>query len=425
MKSVKITRTTSLAIGVVAVLGMVLLLGSVAALAQSSKGTVTGTVTDPTGGVIPGATVTLTNKETNLAREVKTNEAGIYRFDAVDLGVYRIRVNVPNFKESIMDDIVVQANRIATLDFRLALGVGSVVVTVEATATEILQTSAPLRGANFQPLQIANLPLQFGDPLNLILLVPGAQNATTTQFSNGSNQYSVNGQRARANNFMIDGVENNDISVAGPAFQITNPDAIVEVSVQTTQFSAEFGRGGGAVVNQITKSGTNSLHGSALWAYRSQVFNATGNLQRLSGAAKIPPVFVENIPSFSVGGPVYLPHLYDGRDKTFFFAAGQWDRFFASALSNNFTVPTANGVATLQALASACPNVALYLKAMGTLRGITSPASISIAAPSATGTCNGSARTGQNVEVGLVSRSVSQFDTDNNHIIRIDHIVSK
>src|SRR5712692_8573234 len=371
---------------VAVMLGGLLVLSVPAALAQTSKGTVTGTVMDPTGAVIPGATVTLTNKETSVTRETKTNEAGIYRFDAVDLGTYRVTAKVDHFKDAVLDDIVIQANRIATLDFRLVLGVGSVVVTVEATSTEILQTSEPLRGANFQPLHIANLPLQFGDPLNLILLVPGAQNATTTQFSNGSNQYSVNGQRARANNFMIDGVENNDISVAGPAFQITNPDAIVEVSVQTTQFTAEFGRAGGAVVNQITKSGTNSLHGSALWVYRSQVFNATGNLQRLSGVAKIPPVFVNNIPSFSIGGPVYLPHLYDGRNKTFFFAAGQWDRFFSSALSNNFTVPTANGVATLQALASACPNVALYLKAMSGLRGITNPSNVSIAAPSATGT---------------------------------------
>jgi len=408
-----------------AVLGALLVLGSVVAFAQTSRGTVTGTVMDPTGGVIPDATVTLTNKETNVAREAKTNEAGIYRFDAVDLGTYRVTAKVGHFKDAVRDDIVIQANRIATLDFRLELGVGSVMVTVEATSTEILQTSDPLRGANFVGQWVANLPLEFGDPLNLMLLVPGVQKATTTQFSNGSNQYSVNGQRARANNFMIDGVENNDISVAGPAFQITNPDAITEVSVQTTQFSAEFGRAGGAVVNEITKSGTNSLHGSALWAYQSQVFNATSNSQRLSGAKKIPPVFVENIPSFSVGGPVYFGPLYDGRNKTFFFAAGQWDRFFSSALSRNFTVPTAAGVATLQALSSTCPNVALYLKAMGSLRGVTSPSNVSISVPSAAGSCDGTTRAGQNVEVGLVSRSAAQFSIDNNHIIRIDHIVSQ
>lgn len=418
---------TRLGVLSVAVLAALLVLIAPLSRAQTSKGTVTGTVTDPSGAVVPDAGVTLKQLETNATRETKTNSAGIYRFDAVDLGLYSISVKASGFKEASASDIVIQANRIATLDFQLQLGAGITVVQVEATATEILQTSDPLRGGNFEPRRIVGLPLPALDSLNVILLLPGAQNATTTQFSNGSNNYSVNGQRARANNFMIDGVENNDISVAGPAFQLDNPDAIQEVSVQTSQFSAEYGRAGGAVVNQIVKSGTNSLHGTANWLYRSQVFNATSNTQRLGArpGQKIPPPFVRNTPDFSIGGPVYLPHLYDGKNKTFFFAAGQWDRLFATALSNPVIVPTDAGVTTLRALASACPNVALYLQALGSLRGVSNLSLIDISTPSAAGSCNGTMRTGQNVQVGFLSRSASQPLLENDHVVKIDHIVSK
>src|SRR6185369_8108903 len=115
---------------------------------------------------------------------------------------------------------------------------------------------------------------------------------------------SVNGSRPRANNFMIDGVENNDISVAGPALVLTNNDAIQEVSVQTANFSAEFGRSGGAVINQVTKSGSNGLHGTAAWVYRSDVLNAQTFDSKLAGAKKSP--FLEQLPAYTIGGPVVL-----------------------------------------------------------------------------------------------------------------------
>jgi hypothetical protein len=400
--------------------------------AQTSRGTFTGTVTDPSGAVVPGATVTLVNKATNLTREGATNQAGIYRFDAVDLGTYDVIVKADGFKEARQTGITVQANRTATLDFTVDLGAGVVTIEVLSSTTEILQTSDAARGGNFEPMRISQLPLPGLDSLNLTLLLPGVQAATTAAFSNGTD-ISVNGTRARGNNFMIDGVENNDISVAGPAFQITNPDAIQEVAVQTSNFSAEFGRAGGAVVNQITKSGTNDLHGTATWIYLSHVFDATDNGERLGAGPgdKIPPPFVENIPSFTVGGPVYIPKLYDGRNKTFFFAGAQWDRFFASALSGTRRVPTDAGVATLQTLSGACPNVALYLQALGTMRGNpgSSPSNISIAIPAATfavtGSCNGTDRAGMTVGTGLVSQQASQFAVDKNYTIRLDHAPSQ
>ncbi len=395
------------------------------AMSQTSKGTVAGVVTDPTGAAVPNAVIVLTQKETSAVRDTSTNDAGIYRFDAVNLGTYSLLIKVPGFREARVNDITVAANQVANFDIHLELGSGAETVTVEAAAIT-LQTSEAVRGGNFESREVVQLPLVAQDSINVLLLVPGVQNASTTQFSDGSNNYSVNGERARSNNFMIDGVENNDISVAGPAFQIHNNDAIQEVSLQTSNFSAEFGRAGGVVLNQITKSGTNSLHGSLAEVYLSQIFNATKNSERLGGQTS-PSKFNENIPAFTVGGPVYIPHLYDGRNKTFFFAAGQWDRFYATATRTLTAVPVPGptGIAVLQALASTCPNVALYLQALGGLTGNgISPQTISIAAPSGS-TCNGTLRTGQGVVVSNALRSASQSSLDANHLIRIDRIVSK
>lgn len=394
-------------------------------LSQSSKGIVAGTVTDPSGAAVPRAVVVLKQQETRAERETTTNDAGIYRFDAVNLGTYNLLIKAPGFREARVDGLAVAANQVANFDLQLELGSAAETVTVEAGAVA-LQTSEAVRGGNFETQQIVQLPLPLQDSINVLLLVPGVQNASTTQFSDGSNNYSVNGERARSNNFMIDGVENNDISVAGAAFQIHNNDAIQEVSLQTSNFSAEFGRAGGVVLNQITKSGGNAVHGTLAEVYLSHVFDATDNSERLGGQ-KSPSKFTENIPAFTVGGPVYIPHLYDGRDKTFFFVAGQWDRFYSTATKTLTAVPLAGptGIGVLQALASACPNVALYLKALGGLTGNgISTQTIPISVQSGP-TCDGTLRTGQSVVVSNGLRSGSQSNLDANHLVRIDEIVSK
>ncbi len=396
---------------------------------QTRKGAVTGTVTAPSGSSIPDATVTLKDTNTGTSRETTTNQAGIYRFDAVDLGVYDLTISKSGFKDGSFTGITIQANRVASIDAQLQLGTGSQTVEVNATASELLQTSDAVRGGNLEPVQITTLPLTGLDSLSLMLTLPGAQSATTTQFSDGPN-VSFNGTRARGNNFMIDGVENNDISVAGAAFSITNPDAIQEVSVQTSEFSAEYGRAGGAVVNQITRSGTNKLHGTANEIYQSQVFNATSNGDRLGGLTH-PAKFVENTPDFTIGGPVVIPHFYNGRNKTFFFGAAQWDRFFSSAQTTLSNVPTPAGFTVLQGLSSACPNVASFLQALGSLRGdptgFGNPAQVrnlDISVPAGSTTCNGTDRSGLLVQVGPANRSASQSSLDNNHLVRIDQTVS-
>ena len=389
-------------------------------MAQTSRGTVQGVVVDATGAVVAKATVKLTQKDTNVKRETTTNEAGFYRFDAVDLGNYTASVRAAGFATEDKTGIQVEAARTLDINFSLKVGTASETITVEASNTEIaLQTSEQVRGANFSTRSVENLPILGADSLTLTQLLPGVSLTTGNQINqDGTLNFIVNGQRPRGNNFMIDGVENNDISVTGPAFTITNPDAVQEVNIQTANFAAEFGRAGGAVINQITKSGSNQFHGTATEVYTGSAFKSLDNADHIAHQTR-PPRAVENIPDFTFGGPII-------RNKTFFFGAAQWDRFFGTITSSPRAADAA-GVALLQGLAGACPNAALYLKALGSLRGdpTSSPASFSLAVPNGAVACNGSTRAGQTLTTGLAFRQEAQSSLDNNHLVRVDHTVSQ
>lgn len=412
-----------------AFLSSLLALAASLSFGQTSRGTLTGTVTDSSGAVIAKANVSIKQAGTNVTRQTVSNEAGIYRFDAVDLGTYTLTVQASGFTKQETTGIEIEAAHTTNIDVSLKVGATADIVTVEASAEAVLQTAEQVRGANFSDHTIENLPITGQDSLTVAQLLPGItvinMSVSNSINQNGTFAFAVNGQRPRGNNFMIDGVENNDISVTGPAFTITNPDAVEEVNIQTADFSAEFGRAGGAVFNQITKSGTNSLHGTATYVYSGSAFAALNNAQKINHLPSVPRQ-VENNPDFTIGGPVVIPHLYNGHDKTFFFAAAQWDRIYGDATSGSLRLPTDAGITTLQSLAAQCPNAALYLQALGSLRGnpASNPSNISLAVPSATGTCDNSTRTGMSMETGLFIREEPAITLDNNHIIRIDHKAS-
>lgn len=414
---------------------LTLLLAATLLPAQTSRGTVSGIITDPTGAVVPNAKVTLTQKETNVTREAVTNSAGIYRFDAVNLGTYQLKVMAQGFSNAMIDGIEVRANQTSSQDFKLEVGSGKEVIEVQADSAAIqLQTDDQLRGGSIDSKRLAELPISGQNSLNLMTTVAGIIPSNNGVADGGVG--SVNGSRTRANNFMIDGADNNDISVAGPSVVMTNNDAIQEVSIQTANFSAEFGRSGGAVVNQITKSGTNNLHGTATWVYRSEVFNSSLLSERNSWAtrksknpnAPVKPTFKEHIPAFTAGGPVYIPGVYNGRNKTFWFVAGQWDHYNTGASLSQFTVPTAAGVATLQGLAASCPNAALYLKALNGMTAETQTGILDISVPQTvfdtTGTCDGTTRAGKTIPYGIGTRVVPQNLPSYNFQTRIDHVIS-
>jgi len=310
--------------------------------AQTSRGTVNGLVTDSAGAALPGAAVNLTNTQTGVSRSTVTNGEGAYRFDAVDLGAYSITVSANNFGAVTKTNIVVLANQTAQVDAQLAPRGQDLVVDVTAESGTALQTEAPVRGGNLDTVKITELPFATRNPVSLALTLPGV---STNRFGFGVATFVVNGGRGRSNNFLIDGTENNDISIAGQGFQITNPDAVQEVSVQTSNYDAEFGRAGGAVVNTITRSGTNRFHGTASFLYDTTRDDAITNTQSLSPEIQkrgYPPYGTEQYFAGTFGGPII-------RDRTFFFGAYQNNRQ-ASNRTANIVSLSAAGRATLRGL---------------------------------------------------------------------------
>ncbi|HEX8721074.1 MAG TPA: TonB-dependent receptor [Pyrinomonadaceae bacterium] len=388
--------------------------------AQTSRGTVGGIVSDPAGAVVPGASVTLTNVETNVSRTATTNGEGAYRFDAVELGTYTVKVAAAGFGELSKTNVVVLANQTATVDAQLQPGGQNITVDVTADAGAILQTEAPVRGGNIEAARITELPIASRNPVSLALTLPGV---SSNRYGFGVGTFSVNGSRGRSNNFLIDGTENNDISVAGQGFQITNPDAVQEVSVQTSNFDAEFGRAGGAVVNTITKSGTNSFHGTLSYLLDSTRDDAITNTQALDPEVQKrghPLPGTEQWFSGTFGGPI-------ARDRTFFFGAYQ-EQHQVSTFQFSRTVPTAAGVATLRSLfpAGANSNVDAYLNTIGDVRGTSQPFQIALGvAPGASGTsstnCPAPAANRPCVEFGTGFFSLPRNYLDRQMQFRIDH----
>ena len=397
---------------------------AVSTFAQTSRGIVSGVVKDPNGAVVPGAEVTLTNTDTTVARSTVTNDEGFYRFDAVDLGNYSVRIAAPSFGTVTKNGIIVNANQTSAVDAELVIGSQQVVVEVTADAGANLQTETAVRGGNISPKQITELPVA-GNPVALALTLPGV---SSNRGGFGVGTFSVNGARGRSNNFLIDGTENNDISVAGQGFQITNRDAVQEVSVQTGNYDSEFGRAGGAVVNVITKAGTSQFHGTLAFLYDSSADDA------ITAAASRNPVVVARgrplsntqfVPSATFGGPLFLPNFGEGgptfnteRDKNFFFVAYQEDRFRQPGGTVTLIVPTAAGRARLQPFAATNPNVAAYLAATAnTIAPVANRTAISLDNQN----LPPAEQTRGVVENGTFFRSFSTTSVTNQFQLRTDH----
>src|SRR5215472_1151760 len=355
----------------------------VTAHCQTSRGTVAGTVLDPSGAVITDASVALTSRESGICLITDRNETGVYRFDAVDPGVYDLQVVHSGFQTYIGAAIRVEANRVTTVDPRLEVGVPETKIEVSAQSSELLVKDSPLRGGNFQPHEIRDLPLISSNPLSLARVLPGATEASGSRiYSNVASPgagFAINGQRPRGNNYMLDGTENNSAYISGEDQIVAIADAIEEVSVQTGNFGTEFGRAGGGVFNVVTKSGTNHLHGTLLWRYQSQRFDSISNLDRVTGVPQ--SAFRNNIYGFTAGGPVH-------KDRTFFFAGFQQESLH-STKNYPLQVPTADGVARLRSLFPNNPRLDLYLSALGDFRGSGAPFDLQLGLDPSTGVDRG------------------------------------
>jgi Carboxypeptidase regulatory-like domain/TonB-dependent Receptor Plug Domain/TonB dependent receptor len=378
---------------------------SASSFAQSSRGTVSGLVTDPSGAAVAAATVQIVSVETSVARDTTTNGNGLYRFDAVDPGNYTVSVKVPGFRSAQISAFSVAAAQVVAVDVKLEIG--ETTSTVEVTsAAAALQTESAVRGGSIETKDITELPFSNRNPVTLVLNLPGV---TTNRQSNGVATFSVNGTRSRSNNFQIDGTENNDISVAGQAFQIKNPEAVQEVSAQTSNFDSEYGRAGGAVVNVITKSGTNQFHGSAGYLLDVTNDDAITNTQGLSTAVQQRGKPLPGTDQWffgSLGGAII-------KNRTFFFGSELEERQ-NSAGSVTRTTPSAAGLATLNSLfpTGTNKNVDLYRSIIGN----------TIATSQFTNQVLGNGR--PDIQFGTASFSYPNKYIEHSPTIRIDHRIS-
>ena len=295
--------------------------------AQVDTGSITGTVTDQSGAVVNGAKVTLTNEGTGAALSLTTGSDGSYTFSPVRIGSYKIDASAQGFKTVSQTHVVVNVG--ANVLVNLKLPAGSVSETVEVTgAVPVLQTQDASVGQVMDTRNVNNLPLNGRNFTFLAQLSAGVNSPQADTRGNASTgAFSANGFRPAQNNYMLDGIDNNSDTVDflnGTNFVVLPPvDAIQEFKVQTTDFSAEYGRSGAAVMNATVKSGTNQLHGDVWEFFRNDKLDAADYFERRQDASgnwrTQKGELRQNQFGFTLGGPVVIPHVFNGRNKVFFF----------------------------------------------------------------------------------------------------------
>lgn len=330
-------RTIRVSLFVIPVISGLLVLAS-SAMAQEFRASITGRVTDFTGGAVPAAKVVVTNSATNVATTTTTDENGIYTVFYLIPGQYTVSVEAQGFKRLIRGGIEVRVADRLTLDLRVEVGAIQQEVQVIAGAP-LLETASASAGQVIDQRRISELPLSDGNPFTLERLAPGVSYVGDLKFSRpfdngGSSDIVVNGAPGR-NEFTLDGSPN--MASGNRVAYVPPSDAVAEFKIASTAFDAQQGHTGGADINVALKSGTNAVHGTLYEFDRNTILNANDFF--LNRAGKPTGVTRYNRYGGSLGGPVWLPRLYNGHNKTFFFFAyeGLRDAF---PEPTQFTVPT-------------------------------------------------------------------------------------
>jgi|HubBroStandDraft_4_1064222.scaffolds.fasta_scaffold03369_3 hypothetical protein len=312
--------------------------------AQTGNATLSGVIQDPKGAIVPDTEVTITRIETGTVATTKSNGAGVYYFTALSPGHYHLMIQKPGFKQIAIKDIELHTQDKLEQNFSLEIGSVSESITVNAETTN----ESPAVSMTVTHEFVENVPLNGRSFQDLIQLAPGT-------VSNGE-YYSVNGQRTDANNFTVDGVSANLGGInnsAGPGNglsgntptqtalgttqSLVSVDALQEFKIQTSGYTAEYGRSPGGQVQFTTRSGTNDIHGTLFEYFRNTVFDANSYVNDHYGYAK--PAEHQNDYGGTVGGPLVIPRLYNGKDKTFFFISYERLRLLTPAFESEY-VPT-------------------------------------------------------------------------------------
>ena len=356
--STRLFRGTSLCTCFIALL--LLAFAAMPAHAQVTNGVFTGTVTDPQGASVGGAEVAITNAGTSATVTVKTNADGLYRISELAVGTYRLTVTASGFKKALKTGVYLNAGAIERVDFKLELGQQTETVEVVAGAVQV-QTEDSLLSTTIGAGQISNLPLNGRNVFDLIQLAPGAVNVTGVSFENGHSTV-VNGLRPNFTGFLING--GSDKGLSGGVSTTPNADIVQEFQELTLNMSAQYGNSAAAIVNVVTKSGTNSLHGSVYEFLRNDKLDANDFFFNRGGVRKQPLRF--NQFGATATGPIWKDHLfftasYQGERfvtsapaKTVISEAPQWRQAVISALPNSTAAliyksfPTANAGTPLQ-----------------------------------------------------------------------------
>ena len=313
---------------------------AVAAFGQVQTGTLRGSVTDPNGGVVANATVTAKNQSTGATTPgVQTNGEGVYSFTNLVPGKYVLTIEQAGFKKKSVTDVEVGLGAVASMNVALEVGTPTETVTVTSTGEELVNRDESQISTRFETRKIEELPSNgAGGGLDtLALLAPGVVAQRNGGVNTDGAGLSVNGNRARSNNFQIDGSDNNDLSIGGPSLFVDNQSQVAEYQVITNNFSAQYGRNSGSVVNIVTKQGGNDFHGDLFEYHQNWThLSSLNNIERAAGQLK-PNQNIYNTFGGTVGGPIYLPKFgeggksyWKGTDKAFFFFSYQGIRNPAS-----------------------------------------------------------------------------------------------
>jgi hypothetical protein len=323
---------------------------SICAFAQNS-GSFTGTVKDSEGGVIPGAAVTAFEQATALRQVTTTNAEGNFVFPQLPAGTYTITAEAKGFKKSESKDVILSvATRVSLGDMVLEVGSITDTITVEANGGTIqIQADSGERSDIVTNRDLRNIPLNGQNVIDMMKFIPGVNvsalvaNAAST-VNNITGSFQVNGTRSLEHEYTLDGITNLNLGNNTGALVSVNPDALEEVKVLTSNYQAEYGRSGGGVIALTTRGGTNEYHGGVRYFRRHDSMNANSFFNDLRGGqgTYTRPLYRYNFYGWDFGGPVYIPHVVNGKNKLFFFASQEYySQLVPQASSVNILVPTA------------------------------------------------------------------------------------